>query len=119
MNFFCDANVSPHLAHALDALSQPEGHPVKHLTDKFPAATPDIDWVNSLAREGRWAVLTQDRAMARRPIEQEVLRRSGLIVFMLARAWNSQNALEQGRSFGALVASSDRSSFPCARRSCF
>ena len=28
--------------------------------------------------------------MARRPLEQEVLRRSGLIVFMLARAWCSQ-----------------------------
>ena len=90
MNFLCDANISPHIAHALNALCQAEGHSVLHLTDKFRADTPDIDWVQELSREGRWSVVTQDRTMARHPIEQEVLRRSGLIVFMLARGWNSQ-----------------------------
>lgn len=90
MNFFCDANISLHLAHALNELSRPEGHPVYHLTDKFPADTSDIKWVTDLAADGRWSVLTQDRAMARHRLEQEALRRSGLIVFMLARAWNSQ-----------------------------
>jgi hypothetical protein len=90
VNFLCDANISPHLARALNALSVPDGHSVQHLTEKFSADTPDIEWVQLLSVEGGWAVVTQDRAMARNPIEQEALRRSGLTVFMLGRAWNSQ-----------------------------
>lgn len=95
MNFLCDANVSPHLAHALDVLSRPEGHAVQHLRDRFRPDTPDAEWVTALAGEGRWAVVTHDRAMSRRPLEQEALRRSGLIVFMLGRAWNSQTQWSQ------------------------
>jgi hypothetical protein len=33
--------------------------------------------------------------MARKSVEQEALRRSGLIVFMLARAWSSQQHWSQ------------------------
>lgn len=95
MNFFCDANISLHLAHALQHLSKPEGHHVEHLGDRFPLDVSDTEWVTTLAREGRWAVITHDRAMSRRPLEQEALRRSGLIVFMLARAWNSQTQWSQ------------------------
>jgi hypothetical protein len=90
VNVLCDANISPHLAHALNALSFPDGNSVFHLTDRFPADTPDIQWVQTLAKEGGWSILTQDRAMTKHPIEQEALRRSGLTVFMLARAWSSQ-----------------------------
>lgn len=90
MNFFCDANISLHLAHALHALSLPNGHSVIHLTDRFRADTADVIWVEALSKEGSWSVLTQDRAMARHPVEQEALRRSGLTVFMLARGWSSQ-----------------------------
>jgi hypothetical protein len=90
VNFFCDANISLHLAHALHELSRSDGHVVKHLTDLFEPDISDTEWVTKLAAEGRWAVVTHDRAMSRRPIEQEALRRSGLIVFMLARAWSSQ-----------------------------
>ena len=90
MNFFCDANISVHLAHSLNALSRPEGNPVYHLTDRFAADTTDVAWVQTLSQEGGWSILTHDRAMTRHPIEQEVLRRSGLTVFMLARGWSSQ-----------------------------
>jgi hypothetical protein len=90
VNFFCDANISLHLAHALNALSFPDGHSVYHLTDRFAADTPDVLWVQSLAKEGGWSILTQDRAMTRNPVEHEALRRSGLTVFMLAKGWNSQ-----------------------------
>lgn len=90
MKFLCDANISPYFAKALDALSSPHGHSVIHLSDRFPPGAPDTKWIEDLAVEGGWAVVTHDRAMSRRPVEQEALRRSGLIVFMLARAWNSQ-----------------------------
>lgn len=95
VRFLCDANISPHLAKALNALSSPDGHSVVHLREKFAPDTADVEWISALAAEGRWAVITHDRAMARRPIEQEALRRSGLIVFMLARSWNSQRQWSQ------------------------
>lgn len=91
MKFFCDANISPHLAKALNSLSLPENHLVQHLREKFDPRTPDITWIRALADEGGWAVITRDRAMSRQPVEQEVLRRSGLTVFMLAKAWGSQD----------------------------
>jgi hypothetical protein len=91
VKFLCDANISPHLARALNFLSHPEGHVVVHLKEKFDQRTADIEWISSLADEGGWAVVTRDRAMSRHPVEQEVLRRSGLTVFMLAKAWGSQD----------------------------
>jgi hypothetical protein len=76
-------------------LSQPWGHRVVHITEKFSANTPDIEWVSRLAEEGGWIVLSHDRAMTRRAPELEALRRSGLTVFMLARAWSSQKMWDQ------------------------
>jgi hypothetical protein len=95
VKFLCDANISPYLAQALHALSGPDGHEVIHLRDKFPADTQDVVWIEALAGEGGWSVVTFDRAMSRRPVELEALRRSGLTVFMLARAWSSQTQWTQ------------------------
>jgi hypothetical protein len=95
VKFLCDANVSPYHSRALHALSLPHGHSVAHLTEKFPANTEDIKWIEALSAEGGWAVITHDRAMSRRPVEQEALSRSGLTVFMLARAWSSQRQWSQ------------------------
>jgi hypothetical protein len=90
VNFFCDANVSPYIARALNALCSPEHHAVVHISEKFRPDIPDIEWVTKLAAEGGWIVITHDRAMARKSAEVEALRRSGLTVFLLARAWSSQ-----------------------------
>jgi hypothetical protein len=85
VNFFCDANISPHLARALDALSANDGRRVRHLREMFAPNTPDVTWIDKLSSEAAWTVITHDRAMARKPVEQEALRRSGLTVFMLSR----------------------------------
>jgi hypothetical protein len=90
VNFFCDANISPYIARALHSLSAPAGHTVVHISEKFRLDTPDIEWVSKLAEEGDWIVISHDRAMTRRSAEVEALRRSGLTVFVLARAWSSQ-----------------------------
>jgi len=40
-----------------------------------------------LAAEGGWVIITHDRI--RKAMEPEVLRRSGLIVFLLGKSWGS------------------------------
>lgn len=88
MKFFFDNNLSPHLAKALDALSEPQGIRVLHLKEKFVANTPDHQWISTLASEGEWAILSHDR-FAKNSLEKEALRKSGLVTFILAKGWAS------------------------------
>jgi hypothetical protein len=57
-----------------------------HLSDLFPQNTQDHVWIDALAAEGGWVVISQDR-MKKNDLEREALRRSGLIVFALDRRW--------------------------------
>ena len=50
MKFFCDNNISHRIAKALSILAQPTE--VIHLTDKFPANTPDEEWIFKMKQEG-------------------------------------------------------------------
>lgn len=88
MNFLVDNNLSPHLAAALHALSEPEGHSVVHLRDKFPTNTPDHVWIEALASEGNWVIITQDR-MQKNDLEKKALRQTGIVTFMLKKTWNN------------------------------
>jgi len=65
VKFFFDNNLSPHLAHAIGELSKGESQPplVKHLKDKFSGNTPDHQWIDALAAEGDWVVISQDALM--------------------------------------------------------
>lgn len=85
MKFILDNNLPPALAKALDALSQHESHSVSHIRDKFPANTPDCKWIDALAKEGAWIVITHDNL--NKGLEREALRRAGLIVFFLDKSW--------------------------------
>jgi hypothetical protein len=91
VKFFFDNNLSPHLAHAIGELSKadPNAPVVVHLKDKFLQTTPDHEWIDALASEEDWAVISQDTLM-KNDLEREALRRSGLVVFALAGAWNHQ-----------------------------
>jgi len=85
VKFFIDNNLPPALAHALRELSKPENHVVRHLKEQFAADTPDIEWVNSLSKEGGWIVVTHDNL--NKGLEREALRRAGLLVFFLDKSW--------------------------------
>jgi len=88
LRFFLDNNLSPHLARALNYLCIPDGIDVVHIREKFADHTPDIDWINGLAREGGWAIVTQDR-LTKNPLEREALRTSGMVAFILAKQWSN------------------------------
>ncbi|MGD9618213.1 MAG: hypothetical protein AB7H90_24010 [Alphaproteobacteria bacterium] len=87
MKVFLDANLSPYLAHALNALLEPEGDHVVHLTDRFARDTDDRDWITALAAEGEWVVISGDMRIFRNRLEREAWRRSRLVVFFLAPQW--------------------------------
>ncbi len=95
MRVFLDNNLSPYLAHALHALLEPEGDQVVHLTDRFPAQTEDRVWMNALAEEGGWVVISADRRIFRNPLEREAWRRSRFVVFFLAPQWSKARNIEK------------------------
>ena len=86
MRFFLDRNLSPHLATALAALCIPESIHVEHHNIRFGPTTPDVDWINKLAAESGWGVITQDR-LIKNPPERQALKSTGLLVFILAKQW--------------------------------
>lgn len=89
MKFFFDNNLPSQFAKALDALSSAEGNSVIHLRDRFPRETPDHIWLNTLADEGGWVIITQDR-IGKNDLEREALRRTGVVTFVLKKSWSSQ-----------------------------
>ena len=68
------------------ALSEPHGADVQHIREKFAPDISDIEFIHALAAEGDWCIVSQDR-LTRNPLEKEVLRRSRLTAFILAKGW--------------------------------
>lgn len=91
MKFFLDNNLSPALAAGLDALCRGSGtgNQVHHLKSKFPQTTADHVWINALASEGGWAIISQD-GIRKNDLEREALRACGLPIFVLSRQWSRQ-----------------------------
>lgn len=92
MKYFLDNCLPPRLAKALDALD--DDSEVDHLRSKFPANTKDPVWIESLAKEGDWVIVTSD-AIFRGQLEKEALRRSNLTAFFLAKGWGNIPFWEQ------------------------
>lgn len=114
MNYLLDNNLPPALAKAIQELSMAEWngkHTVVHLRDKFPANTPDSDWITDLSHHAdRWVIVTHDNL--NKGLEREVLRRAGLLVFMLNKSWSSHTfwdkAYQLVRWWPAIVDQSER-----------
>lgn len=91
MKFLLDHNLPPRLARALNELSTELAPDIEvhALRERFPVETPDHVWIEALSREGGWAVITRD-TIYKTPLNKEALRRNGLVVFCLERAWSKQ-----------------------------
>lgn len=94
MKVFLDNNLSPYLARALHTLLEPEGDQVVHLSERFAPDTEDRVWIEALAAEGGWIVISADRRINRNPIEREAWRRSRLVVFFLSPQWRRLRHIE-------------------------
>lgn len=89
MKFLFDNNLSPHLAHALAKLSnvEPDVELVAHLRDHLPPATPDLQWIDTLAGSGEWYIVSIDKFRKSHGAEREALRRAGFTVYVLDPQW--------------------------------
>lgn len=94
MNFFVDNNLSHRVARALHCLAEP-AYAVVHLKDRFPAETPDVEWMAQLADEPGWIILSADTAISRNPHEVEAWKKAGHPIFFFKPAWIHQRFWEQ------------------------
>jgi hypothetical protein len=95
LKFLFDHNLSPLLARSLHVLNAPLGHSVHALKDKFAQDTGDIEWIEALAKEGDWVVITCDKDIARKGAIKNAWKRCGLIGFVLRPAWQGFPPMEQ------------------------
>jgi hypothetical protein len=86
LKLLLDHNLSPRIAHCLEALFVGD-HEIIALKDKFPIDVADVDWIKELDKEGGWAVLTKDMRIRSRPHERAALDRSRIVYFFLAGSW--------------------------------
>lgn len=86
MRFFFDNNLAPKLAKSLHILVEPE-HQVIHLKDRFAANTVDETWMNALAREQNWVIISGDLRIRKNPHEVEAWKAAGHTVFFLKDRW--------------------------------
>ncbi|WP_397412307.1 hypothetical protein [Polaromonas sp.] len=92
MKFFLDNNVPPNWADCLSGASHSQFaasavEDVVHLKTRFRADTPDIDWIDALAEDKNWTIISGDAFRKRNGVERKVLQKSGLSVFVLQSSW--------------------------------
>jgi hypothetical protein len=87
VKFFVDNCLAPAFARALGALSEPDGHQVIHLSEKFPRNVPDATWIKALAHEGDWIIISGDLRITRNAHERAAWNESKLLAFFLAKGW--------------------------------
>lgn len=100
MNFILDNNLPPSWAACLLACSQSQFSDravgqVVHLSNKFARNTDDVAWIQALAAEKRWTILSGDAFRKRNGVERKVIRQSGLSVFVLQPSWSSYQYWEK------------------------
>lgn|SRR5208282_6495130 len=85
----------PRIAEALQVLEGTEGHEIVHLSRKFSRDTPDIEWIQKLAEEGNWIVVSGDVRISKNEFERRAWLESGLTAFFLSKGWTSLKLWDQ------------------------
>ena len=101
MKVLLDNNLSPAIARALNELFSHE-HDVVALRDKFPANTPDSEWITELSKDGRWVVISGDRRITRNKAELSAFRNSRLVGFFLSKGLYKAKVIKQAERLLAL-----------------
>lgn len=79
----------------MGALTEPDGHEVVHLRDRFSPNTKDIDWISDLGQEGEWVVISADLRITKNKHEREAWRQAAITIFFFAKGWQNQDFWEQ------------------------
>ena len=94
MKCLFDNNMSPKLARTLNFLEGDDGITVEYLKEKFPSNTSDIEWINKLAKEGNWFIITQDNKIRKRSLERKAWQESHIPIVFLQKSWVKQSFWE-------------------------
>lgn len=86
MKFFVDNNIALKLARGFHQFLAGQ-HEFVHLRERFAPSTPDVVWMNALAGEPDWVILSGDVAISRNPLEIEAWREAGHVIFFLKPGW--------------------------------
>jgi hypothetical protein len=94
VKFFLDNNLPPNWAACLSAASNnqfagAQVECVTHLKDSYARNTPDVVWIEDLARQKDWVVISGDAFRKSNSAERKVLRSRGLSVFVMQSSWSS------------------------------
>jgi len=95
MKFFFDNTFSQKLVRFIGALACEEDIEVKHLRDLYDPSTKDQVWIQGLANEGNWIVITEDTRLARNPATRTLLQQSGLTFFIFPKDFPRKDRWEQ------------------------
>jgi len=98
VRFFFDNNLPPKLAKSLHVLAAPE-HEVIHLKEKFPQDSSDEAWMNGLAKELDWVIISGDNRITKNPHEIEAWRAAGHTTFFLKPGWTNYDFWTQAYKF--------------------
>lgn len=95
MKVLIDNDLSPHIAVAINALVEHEGHHVIALRKKFPPNTDDAVWIEALGEDGGWVVISGDTSITRRAAERQAWRQAKVIGFFVMPGRRKLNPLIQ------------------------
>ena len=106
MRFFLDNNLAPKLARGFHQFVIGE-HEVVHLRDRFEEETPDVEWMQQLAAESGWVILSGDVAIGRNPHEVMAWKGAGHTIFFLKAGWTNiafwQQVQKLARCFSDII----------------
>ena len=94
MRFFFDNNLAPRLAHGFRAFVAGE-HEVLHLRDRFLPNKPDVEWMQELAIEPGWVIISADVRIGKNPHEIAAWKTAGHTIFFLKSGWTNIGFWEQ------------------------
>jgi hypothetical protein len=92
LSFFFDNNFPKRLAAALAELC-PE-HNLEHLLKRFAPNTADETWINQLATEGNWIVVSGDYDLIAVPHVVKVIRANTLVGVVLKKGFTNLEIYE-------------------------
>ena len=89
-----DHNLPPSWARGLHELSKNKFDvrvlEIVSLRVLFKPDVPDIEWLTTLGKQGDWIVISSD-FFRKGKAERDVIRRYGLSVFVLGKAWHDKH----------------------------
>ena len=103
MKVMVDNDLPPRLARALNLIFEEDGDEIIALREKFKRSDlKDAEWITELAKEGRWAILSADRRIAKQRPSRELFIGAGLVGFFFPPSLQKEPLYKQASRIIAL-----------------